>query len=138
MTELDAMHRLTAASKVAGVTDMFHQPFAWFGDRAAFHHLRAFFPRFSSGGDPDRPETSQLNVPPIAALFVGEGWNIGDSGTILATCSVGSQSLARCLITFVAFIPFFAFKELGRVLGEDKIRTLFCRGRTAPASELAR
>jgi len=45
--------------------------------------------------------------------------------------------LARCLITFVAFIPFFAFKELGRVLGEDKIRTLFFRGRAATTSELA-
>src|SRR5262245_54279084 len=47
VTELDAMHRLIAASKAAGVTDMFHQPFAWFGDRAAFkgfHHLTNFFP----------------------------------------------------------------------------------------------
>src|SRR5215510_7399874 len=47
MTEFEAMHRLTVASKAAGVTDMFHQPFAWFGDRAAFkdfHHLRDFFP----------------------------------------------------------------------------------------------
>ena len=33
-----------------------------------------------------------------------------------------------CLIIFVAFIPFFAVKELGRVLGEDKIRALFWRG----------
>jgi hypothetical protein len=33
------------------------------------------------------------------------------------------------LIVFVAFIPFFAFKELGRVLGEDKIWTLFFRKR---------
>jgi len=48
------------------------------------------------------------------------------------------ELLARCLITFVAFIPFFAFKELGRVLGEDKIRTLFFRGRAATTSELAR
>jgi len=137
MTELDAMHRLTAASKAAGVTDMFHQPFAWFGDRAAFHHLRDFFPRFSSGGDPDRPETSQLNVQPIAALFFGEGWNIGYSGNILATCSVGSQSLARCLVTFVAFISFLAFKELGRVLGEDKMRTLFFWDRATTTSDLS-
>jgi len=48
------------------------------------------------------------------------------------------ELLARCLITFVAFIPFFAFKELGRVLGEDNMRTLFFRGRTATASDLAR
>jgi hypothetical protein len=41
------------------------------------------------------------------------------------------ELLARCLVTFVAFIPFFAFKELDRVLGEDKMRTLFFRGRAA-------
>jgi hypothetical protein len=35
------------------------------------------------------------------------------------------ELLANCLIVFVAFIPFFAFRELGRVLGEGKIRALF-------------
>ena len=39
------------------------------------------------------------------------------------------ELLAGCLIIFVALIPFFAVKELGRVLGEDKIRTLFFRKR---------
>jgi len=39
------------------------------------------------------------------------------------------ELLAGCLVTFVAFIPFFAFRELGRVLGEDKIRVLFFRRR---------
>jgi hypothetical protein len=37
------------------------------------------------------------------------------------------ELLANCLVIFVAFIPFFAFRELGRVLGKDKIRTLFFR-----------
>lgn len=35
------------------------------------------------------------------------------------------ELLAGCLIVFVAFVPFFAVKELGRVLGEKKIWTLF-------------
>jgi hypothetical protein len=39
------------------------------------------------------------------------------------------ELLAGCLVVFVAFIPFFGVKELGRVLGEDKIRTLFFRRR---------
>lgn len=39
--------------------------------------------------------------------------------------------LADVLVVFVAFIPFFAVKELGRVLGEKKIRTLFFRERTS-------
>jgi hypothetical protein len=39
------------------------------------------------------------------------------------------ELLAGCLVIFVAFIPFFAFRDLGRVLGEGKIRTLFFRRR---------
>jgi hypothetical protein len=35
------------------------------------------------------------------------------------------ELLARCLLTFFAFIPFFAFKELGRVMGEGKLGALF-------------
>ncbi|MHA3771800.1 hypothetical protein ACXR0O_09720 [Verrucomicrobiota bacterium sgz303538] len=45
--------------------------------------------------------------------------------------------LAKCVIIFTAFIPFFAFKELGRVLGEGKIRELFFRRRTAADSGLS-
>jgi hypothetical protein len=39
------------------------------------------------------------------------------------------ELLAGCLVVFVAFIPFFAFRELGRVLGEGKIWALFFRRR---------
>ncbi len=39
------------------------------------------------------------------------------------------EVLAGSLVIFVALIPFFAVKELGRVLGEEKIRTLFFRKR---------
>jgi len=41
------------------------------------------------------------------------------------------EMLAYALVMFSAFIPFFAMRELGRVLGEGKIRALFFRGRTA-------
>ncbi len=37
--------------------------------------------------------------------------------------------LVGCVVAFVAFIPFFAFKELELVLGEDKLRPLFWRRR---------
>lgn len=40
------------------------------------------------------------------------------------------EILAGLLVLFVAFIPFFAFKELERVLGENKIGALFFRRRT--------
>jgi hypothetical protein len=39
------------------------------------------------------------------------------------------ELLANVLVMFVAFIPFFAFKELGRVLGEGSVWELFFRRR---------
>lgn len=35
------------------------------------------------------------------------------------------ELLARCVMTFCAFIPFFAFRELARQLGEGKLWKLF-------------
>jgi hypothetical protein len=45
------------------------------------------------------------------------------------------ELLARCMMVFFAFIPFFAFKETERILGEGKIRSLFFRGREANRSD---
>jgi len=39
MTEKDAVRMLRAELDSRGVTDMFHDPFAWFGDRAAFKNF---------------------------------------------------------------------------------------------------
>lgn len=39
------------------------------------------------------------------------------------------ELLARCMVIFVAFIPFFAFDELDRVLGEGKLGKLFFSGK---------
>ena len=39
------------------------------------------------------------------------------------------ELLANSLVVFVACIPFFGVKELGRVLGQDKVRALFFRRR---------
>jgi len=47
-----------------------------------------------------------------------------------------NELLAYALIIFFTFIPFFAFKELGRVLGEGRIRHLFFR-RRAPTEPSA-
>jgi hypothetical protein len=35
------------------------------------------------------------------------------------------ELLARSVIIFLTFIPFFAFRELGRVMGPEKLRALF-------------
>jgi hypothetical protein len=63
----------------------------------------------------------------IKGLWKGTGFT-GDSVAFLGKGP--HEFIANVMIVFVAFIPFFAFKELGRVLGEDKIWTLFFR-RTA-------
>lgn len=42
-----------------------------------------------------------------------------------------SELLAGLLVVFFAFIPFFAFKALERVLGEGKVRRLFFSRRVA-------
>ena len=62
----------------------------------------------------------------IKGLWMGKGF----TGGLVGFLGKGSHELlAGCLVVFVAFIPFFAFKELGRVLGEGKIWTLFFRRR---------
>jgi len=64
----------------------------------------------------------------IKGLWQGKGF----TGGLADLLGKGHHELlANCLIVFVSFVPFFAFRELGRVLGEGKIRTLFFRGRAA-------
>jgi hypothetical protein len=46
----------------------------------------------------------------------------------------GYEILARVLVMFVAFIPFFAFREAGRVLGQVKLFELFFRSKASPAN----
>ena len=46
------------------------------------------------------------------------------------------ELLSGVLVVFFAFIPFFAFKELGHVLGVRKIGSLFFRKRAALEAEL--
>ena len=43
------------------------------------------------------------------------------------------ELLSRCVVIFVAFIPFFSFKELERVMGAEKLRALFWRRGTPVA-----
>ncbi len=63
----------------------------------------------------------------IKGLFKGKGAVEG----VMEFLGKGSyEILAGCLVIFVAFIPFFALRELGRVLGgEGKILDLFFKSR---------
>ncbi|MCU0652085.1 MAG: hypothetical protein MUC39_03995 [Candidatus Omnitrophica bacterium] len=60
-------------------------------------------------------------------FFKAEGW--GNMPDLFIKC-FSYEWFAGMFVVFVAFIPFFAFKELDRVLGEGKIRALFFRKRT--------
>ncbi len=63
---------------------------------------------------------------------------IGLAGGIDEIISKGKyELLAGFLVVFFAFVPFFAFKELGRLLGEGKIRDLFFRRISATESNLS-
>lgn len=62
----------------------------------------------------------------IKVLWNGEGLtearvDLSEKGSL--------DVLANSLVVLVAFIPFFAVKEMGRVLGESKVRTLFFQKR---------
>jgi len=47
------------------------------------------------------------------------------------------EILGRTLMLFVALIPFFAFWELGRQLGETSVYDLLFRKRPAPGREVS-
>jgi hypothetical protein len=67
----------------------------------------------------------------IGGWFRGEGFR----GWLIELKNEGKyEFLARCLIIFVVFIPYFAFKELGNLLGEGKLGRLFFRNKHVLAS----
>ena len=55
----------------------------------------ACFPSSGSPSEatPDRPDTSQMNLQPIAAIFFGDGWSVGYSGNILANWKADSGDI---------------------------------------------
>jgi hypothetical protein len=62
----------------------------------------------------------------IKGLVSGHGMAAG----LAAYAAQGYEViLANSMVVFVALVPFFAVKELGRVLGREKIGTLFFRAR---------
>src|SRR5262245_6204137 len=58
------------------------------------HFIVGAFPQWwwSFAGDSSRPDTAQMNLQPFAAVFLGEGWNIGYSGNILAAFKAPSST----------------------------------------------
>jgi hypothetical protein len=48
---------------------------------------------WSIGGEHGRPDTNQMNLQPIAAIFFGQGWNVFYSGNILADWTAPSPDI---------------------------------------------
>jgi hypothetical protein len=66
----------------------------------------------------------------IKGLIKGEGFM---EGAAEMTNKGLYELLANTLVVFVSLLPFFAVKELGRVLGRQTIRDLFFRRHTGAA-----
>lgn len=67
----------------------------------------------------------------IGGLFKGKGL----TGWLVELQGSGKyEFLAHCLMIFFIFIPFFAFKELGKTMGEGKLGQLFFRNKSLPAA----
>jgi hypothetical protein len=71
----------------------------------------------------------------IRGFLHGKG-SAGASDHLLSEST--HEFFAKCLVVFVAFIPFFAFRELGRVLGKGKIWGLFFRKGPVAEADLGR
>jgi hypothetical protein len=65
----------------------------------------------------------------LKGLLTGQGFT-GGLDALLAKDS--HELLANSLLVFVALVPYFGVKELGRVFGEKTIRTLFFKERAEP------
>lgn len=65
MTEKDAVRLMRAWLSAAGVTELFHDPFAWFGDRAAFKGFWADHKFFPSGRKLENGMAAILDIAPI-------------------------------------------------------------------------
>jgi hypothetical protein len=62
----------------------------------------------------------------IRGLIQGKGLAGGFNDLI---SKGGYEILANALVVIAAFVPFFAIKEVGRILGRDKLRAMFFRKR---------
>jgi Xaa-Pro aminopeptidase len=82
MTERDAARRMDEVLRAQGIREYFHRPFAWFGDRTAFAHIRTdldFFPT-NRRLEPGMPVI--LDVAPVVdghAADIGYACKLGQS-----------------------------------------------------------
>jgi hypothetical protein len=68
----------------------------------------------------------------VAEYTVAGLWKGGGPGDGLVTLAAKGyhELLGNVLVVFVSLLPFFGFKELGRVFGQDRVREIFFLKRT--------
>ncbi len=79
MTERDAARLQRSWLRARGVTDWFHLPFAWFGDRTAFTNFRVPLQFFPTGR---RLEPGMPFILDMAPVYKGFTADIGYSGSL--------------------------------------------------------
>jgi hypothetical protein len=82
VTERQAAGRLRHELVVGGVTDFFHVPFAWFGDRTAFRHFRSPLDFFASDRKLREGMPFVLDCAPVVDGYtadIGYGGKIGEN-----------------------------------------------------------
>jgi hypothetical protein len=47
-----------------------------------------------------------------------------------------NEAVARMIVLFISFVPFFAFVEIGSILGQGRLVELFFSRRRAPARDV--
>jgi hypothetical protein len=83
----------TATSKYTGQGRWQAGPAGLVGYLSKEFILGVFPQQWWSIGSPGRPNTSQMNLQPIAAWFFAPGWNLGYSGNILANWMAPSRDV---------------------------------------------
>jgi hypothetical protein len=58
------------------------------------------------------------------------------AGTVVHDIDI-DDLIGKSIVIFCAFIPLFAFRELGRVIGENKLHALFLRSGVGESSNVA-
>ncbi|GAA1947685.1 M24 family metallopeptidase [Kitasatospora viridis] len=82
VTERQATARLRRSLVGAGVTDFFHVPFAWFGDRTAFRHFHTPLQFFAGGRVLQEGMPFVLDCAPVVDGYtadIGYGGKVGEN-----------------------------------------------------------
>src|SRR5215472_14705488 len=121
-TERDAARALDREVRSRGVTEYFHQPFAWFGDRTTFDGFRSPLAFFPTDRRLERGMPAILDVAPVVDGCVGDiGYTfaLGDTGVLRDASRLLSSLRPRILELVLAERSMRAiYQEVDRIIGD--------------------